>query len=154
LSFQRRVGNGFDANRGVLPVYVMKQEVDTADILAPLLAGEDTWIALQLIKSVRAGGNATDGRRLRIAIRDLPSLRLLTVDGVEDTTGVRSLNSFAPAATLAEISWQLEFVIEHANSACRVRAQFVTGLLYSELSGLPAPKATSPLFGFDGRRLP
>ncbi|WP_029084405.1 hypothetical protein [Bradyrhizobium sp. th.b2] len=154
MSFQRRVGNGSDANRGTLPIHIVKQSIDAADVLAPLLAGEDVWIALQLANLVSARGSASDGRRLRTAVRDLPSLHLLMVDGVEDATGIQPLSSFVPAAAAADISWQLEFVIEQANSACRVRAQFVTDSLYSDLSGLPLPARTSSKDGFTGKRLP
>ncbi|MCK1412374.1 MULTISPECIES: hypothetical protein [unclassified Bradyrhizobium] len=119
-----------------------------------MAAGEDVWIALQLSDSVQARGSACDGRRLRIATRELPSLRLLVVDGVEDEAGVSPLNSFGVATTPADISWQMEFAIERPDSIHRLRTQFVSGLLYSELSGLPMPSGSRATDGFSGRRLP
>lgn len=76
------------------------------------------------------------------------------VDGVEDATGIHPLSSFGPAAATADISWQLEFIVEQASSACCIRAQFVTDSLYSDLSGLPLPARTSLKDAFTGRRLP
>ena len=48
LSFQRRVGEGVDRNRGSLPFHLITTDDLTVRILVPLPAGEALWIAWNL----------------------------------------------------------------------------------------------------------
>ena len=157
VSFQRRVGA---ANRGAIPCVQFDSPADRTRVLVPLRAGEALWIAVLAPPVIVAAGIAGDR-----------PLRVVNLSPANEASGLRMLD-----AVLCSHQWMpidltsiaciddrdaigdgaLKLVLRDppAATAHQIEIILATPALYSALSGLPAPRATTEQDGFGGWRLP
>jgi hypothetical protein len=155
MSFQRRVGT---ANRGAIPYVPFDSLSGRNRVLVPLRGGEALWIAVVTDLPIIVEGHAGD-RPLRV--EKLPAgshNNLQMLNAVLDKNQWMPIDttSIAAADNPDAIGDALTVTVSHPLSAAAQRIAIVpaTPALYSALSRLPAPKATTEHDGYGGWRLP
>jgi hypothetical protein len=161
LSFQRRVGEGVDRNRGSLPFHLLTTDDLTVRILVPLLAGEGFWIAWNLKPGLQLTGRTRDN----VSVRILPltnsktNWSLYSVDALQERgdAGTADVDSFQPIDTEAQLEIEhLVFEVRDEGGATLKRVAIVIGTpsLYAHVTGLAAPIPSTSADAYGGWRLP
>jgi hypothetical protein len=161
LSFQRRVGEGVDRNRGSLPFHLITTDDLTVRILVPLPAGEGLWIAWNLKPGLRVTGRTRDNASVRIVplTNSMTDWSLYSADAVlgRGDAGTTDADSFQPIDTEAQLEIDhLVFEVLDEGGATLNRVAIVIGTpsLYAHLAGLAAPVPSTPADAYGGWRLP
>lgn len=156
MSFQRRVGS---ANRGAIPYAPLDSQPEETRVLIPLRDGEALWIAILADSQIIVEGLAGD-RPLRV--ETLPAHQR---ENLKMLNAVLDQNRWLPIDTRSvacatdhrdATGHQLTVVVSQPATFVTQTIAIVlaTPVLYSEISRLPAPDATTERDQYGGWRLP
>ncbi len=161
MSFQRRVGNGADRNRGSLPIHQIGSDDLLVRILVPLPVGEALWIAWNLKRGLRVIGQTCDHASVRIEslTNAATNWHMLSADAVYDARGIVAIdtNSFPPIDKKQQLGidhLRFEVVDEGGAVLRQVTVVIGTPSLYAQVTGLPAPVPSTADDAYKGWRLP
>lgn len=155
MSFQRRVGS---ANRGAIPFAPLDSRPKETRVLIPLRAGEALWIAILANSQIIVAGHAGE---MPLRVETLPAHK---DENLQMISAVLDQGRWLPIDTASvpvaghrdAIGRGLMVVVSNPIAAASQRIAIVpaTPALYTELSQLPAPDATTERDGYGGWRLP